>query len=165
VIGERARADDIPCGYQLKGSDSLLYHALKVFKLAPELHWAAGGYIWPIDRTVECGNDALSDSPAAMMDFAPPYNSPSKRSVAASVRPMSYYGDPAEDEELDTMRTVSDVVRLRVEESGAIALTDAEIFILSDWAPGPTTKERVYFASDGDLEKLIVNVLIVTFVP
>ncbi|KAG8216193.1 hypothetical protein J3R82DRAFT_8219 [Butyriboletus roseoflavus] len=150
----------------LKGSDSLLYHALKVYKLAPELHWAAGGYIWPIDRTVECGSDALSESPTApMMPFSTPYGSPAKRNVSMPARPMSYYGDPTEDEELDTMRTETDMIRLRVEESGAIALADAEIFILSDWAPGPMTKERVYFALGGELEKLIVNVLMVTFVP
>lgn len=82
------------------------------------------------------------------------------------VRPMSYYGDPAEEEELDVaMRTEGDVIRLRVEESGAIALADAEISILSDWAPGLMTKERVYFASGGELEKLLVNVLMVTYVP
>jgi len=151
----------------LKGSDSLLYHALKVYKLAPELHWAAGGYIWPIDRTVECGSDALADSPtaAAMMPFAKPYSSPAKRSAPVPGRSMSFYGDPAEDEELDTMRTEVDIIRLRVEESGAIALAEAEISILSDWAPGPITKERVYFAAGGELEKLIVNVLMVTYVP
>jgi hypothetical protein len=150
----------------LKGSDSLLYHALKSFKLAPELHWAAGGYIWPIDCTVECGSDAVPESPtAAMMGFAPPFTSPSKRGGGMPARPMSYYGDPTEDEELDTMRTEADIIRLRVEESGAIALAEAEIFILSDWAPGPMTKERVYFASGGELEKLIVNVLMVTYVP
>lgn len=144
-----------------------MYHALKLYKLAPELHWAAGGYIWPIDRTVECGNDALVESPtaAAMMPFSTPYSSPSKRNVPIPVRPMSYYGDPAEDEELDTMRTDADMIRSRVEESGAIALADAEISILSDWASGPMTKERVYFALGGELEKLIVNVLMVTFIP
>jgi hypothetical protein len=147
----------------LKGSDSLLYHALKVFKLAPELHWAAGGYIWPIDRTVECGHDGYDDTPA-MMGFGAPY-SPSKRSVAMSARPMSYYGDPAEDEELDMMKTDSDIMRSRVEESGAIALAEAEISILSDGMPGLITKERVFFASGGDLEKLVVNVLMVTYVP
>lgn len=141
-----------------------MYHALKLYKLAPELHWAAGGYIWPIDRTVECGSDAESPT-AAMMPFSTPYSSPSKRNAPMPVRRMSYYGNPAEDEELDTMRTEADMIRLRVEESGAIALADAEIFILSDWAPGPMTKERVYFASGGELEKLIVNVLMVTFVP
>lgn len=150
----------------MKGSDSLLYHALKVYKLAPELHWAAGGYIWPIDRTVECGSDALADSPTGpMMSFATPYSSPAKRNVPMPGRSMSFYGDPAEDEELDTMRTEADIIRLRVEESGAIALADAEISILSDWASGPITKERVYFASGGELEKLIVNVLMVTYVP
>jgi len=147
----------------LKGSDSLLYHALKVFKLAPELHWAAGGYIWPLDRTVECGNDAVPETPA-MMGFGTPYTSPSKRSLTMQARPMSYYGNPAEDEELDMMKTDSDVIRSRVEESGAIPIAEAEIFVLSDWA-GPMTKERVHFASGGDLEKLVVNILIVTYVP
>lgn len=97
------------------------------------------------------------------MGFAPPFT-PSKRGGAMPARAMSYYGDPAEDEELDTMRE-ADIIRLRVEESGAIALAEAEISILSDWAPGPITKERVYFASGGELEKLIVNVLMVTYVP
>ncbi|KIJ64912.1 hypothetical protein HYDPIDRAFT_111593 [Hydnomerulius pinastri MD-312] len=147
----------------LKGSDSLLYHALKLYKLAPELHWAAGGYIWPIDRTVECGHDA-ADSPttAAMMSFAAGYSSPSRRSVP--MRPMSYYGEPEEDE-AEIQRVEADLMRLRVEESGAVPLADAEIFILSDWAPGPMTKEKVYFSSNGELEKLVVNVLLVTYVP
>ena len=82
-----------------------------------------------------------------------------------SARPMSYYGDPAEDEELDMMKTDSDIMRSRVEESGAIALAEAEISILSDGMPGLITKERVFFASGGDLEKLVVNVLMVTYVP
>ncbi|KIJ16571.1 hypothetical protein PAXINDRAFT_168631 [Paxillus involutus ATCC 200175] len=147
----------------LKGSDSLLYHALKVYKLAPELHWAAGGYIWPIDRTVECGHEG-ADSPttAALMSFAAGYNSPAKRS--APMRPLSYYGDP-EDDEAEILRVEADIMRLRVEEGGAVSLADAEIFILSDWAPGPMTKEKVYFSSNGELEKLVVNVLLVTYVP
>ncbi|KAG6336174.1 hypothetical protein ID866_2912 [Astraeus odoratus] len=153
----------------LKGSDSLLYHALKVYKLVPELHWAAGGYIWPIDRTVECGNET-NDSPtsavASMMagfsTSALSYSSPSRRTVP--MRPMSYYGDPEEDE-AEILRAQSDIIRTRVEESGAVPLSEAEIFILSDWAPGPISKEKVYFTSNGELEKLIVNVLLVTYVP
>ncbi|KAF9237135.1 hypothetical protein BU15DRAFT_88852 [Melanogaster broomeanus] len=139
----------------LKGSDSLLYHALKVYKLAPELHWAAGGYIWPIDRAVECGSDG-PDSPttAALLSFAAGYNSPSKRSLP--MRPMSYY---------EIMKVEADLMRLRVEEGGAVSLAEAEIFILSDWARGPRTKEKVYFSSNGELEKLVVNVLLVTYVP
>jgi hypothetical protein len=134
-----------------------------VYKLAPELHWAAGGYIWPIDRTVECGHEG-ADSPttAALMSFAAGYNSPAKRS--APMRPLSYYGDP-EDDEAEILRVEADIMRLRVEEGGAVSLADAEIFILSDWAPGPMTKEKVYFSSNGELEKLVVNVLLVTYVP
>ncbi|KAF8646615.1 hypothetical protein AX16_007116 [Volvariella volvacea WC 439] len=49
---------------QLKGGDALLYHALKTFKLNPELNWTAGGYIWPVDRTVEIlPEDEISTNP------------------------------------------------------------------------------------------------------
>ncbi|KAG1725525.1 hypothetical protein EDB19DRAFT_263822 [Suillus lakei] len=154
----------------LKGSDSLLYHALKVYKLAPELHWAAGGYVWPIDRTVECGNDVL-DSPTSLssMSFPSAFGSPARSTKSAksakSVRgPMSYYNGPEEDD-VEIMKIEADNLRMRVEESGAIPLSEAEIFILSDWVPGPLAKERVHFVSNGELEKLIVNVLLVIYVP
>lgn len=71
---------------------------------------------------------------------------------------FSAYGDPAEEE--------ADNLRYRVEDSGAIPLAEAEIFILSDWNSGfPAGKERVPFVSGGELEKLVVNVLLVTYVP
>ncbi|KIK35792.1 hypothetical protein CY34DRAFT_26522 [Suillus luteus UH-Slu-Lm8-n1] len=62
-------------GPHLKGSNSLLYHALKVYKLAPELHWAAGGYIWPIDWTINTNEIAAiwsahpSPSPSEIEDM------------------------------------------------------------------------------------------------
>ncbi|KAG1730275.1 uncharacterized protein EDB91DRAFT_790254 [Suillus paluster] len=147
----------------LKGSDSLLYHALKVYKLAPELHWAAGGYVWPIDRTVECGNDLLDSPTSLSMGFPSAFGSPARS--AKSIRgPMSYYGDLEEDD-VQMMKIEADSLRMRVEESGAIPLSEAEIFILSDRVPGPMAKERVHFVSNGELEKLIVNVLLVIYVP
>ncbi|EGO01339.1 hypothetical protein SERLA73DRAFT_106044 [Serpula lacrymans var. lacrymans S7.3] len=143
----------------LKGNDSLLYHAIKIFKLAPELHWSAGGYIWPIDRTVECGNEAESSPSGARMTFGG-YGS-SRRTAG---RAFSGYGD-SDEEEAEIMRAEADSLRFRVEESGAIPLAEAEIFVLSDWSPGPMSKEKVPFVSNGELEKLLVNVLLVTYVP
>ncbi|KAH7929025.1 hypothetical protein BV22DRAFT_1030059 [Leucogyrophana mollusca] len=148
----------------LKGSDSLLYHAMKLFKLAPELHWAAGGYIWPIDRTVECGNDLAESPTGGIKAFPGGFGSPTRASFSPPRSTFSLYGDPEEDE-AESMRVEADQLRFRVQESGAIPLADAEIFILSDWVPGPMTKERVHFVSNGELEKLIVNVLLVTYVP
>lgn len=61
----------------------------------------------------------------------------------------------------------TDMLRLRVEGSGAIPLADAEVALLSDWrAPpdAPVGKARVHFVSEGMLEKLVVNVLLVAFV-
>ena len=57
-------------------------------------------------------------------------------------------------------------MRLRIEGSGAIPISEADIFILTDWeSPGPAGKERVPFVSGGLLEKLVVNVLLVTYIP
>lgn len=52
----------------MKGGDSLLYHALKLYQLAPELHWTAGGYLWPIDRAVDmAAADPVSPSSPARL--------------------------------------------------------------------------------------------------
>ena len=138
------------CCDQLKGGDSLLYHAIKVYKLTPELHWAAGGYIWPLDRLVDCGVD---------MPF---FNRQSPPSVGAPLRGVfspsgSVHGHDIEE---------SDKLRSRVEGSAAILLSEAGIVILTDHdSLGPTGKERAPFVSGGMLEKLVVNVLLVAYVP
>lgn len=65
------------------------------------------------------------------------------------------YGEEEENESL----------RLRVEESGAVPLAEADILLLSDWqGTTPVCKERVPFISNGELEKLVVNVLLVVYV-
>ncbi|EPQ50762.1 hypothetical protein GLOTRDRAFT_66433, partial [Gloeophyllum trabeum ATCC 11539] len=136
----------------LKGGDSLLYHALKLFKLSPELRWTAGGYIWPVDRAVECV-DEIDVMGGARTPLATTNGS---RRAAAVRGAFSAYGDESSD--------VLDL-RSRVEDSGAIPLAEADITILTDWnQPGPITREKVPFVSNGTLEKLIVNVLLVVYV-
>ena len=57
-------------------------------------------------------------------------------------------------------------LRSRIENSGAIPLSEAEIRILRDLnATMPIGKERAPFVSSGELEKLVVNVLMVIYVP
>lgn len=68
---------------------------------------------------------------------------------------MSYYSDSEQ----------TDIIRQRVKESGAVPISKAEITILSDTSLEPMSKEKVYFSSNGELEKLVVNVLLVTYVP
>lgn len=129
----------------LRGGDSMLYHALKLYKLQPVLHWTAGGYLWPVDRTVEIFDEAPSGS-------IPPMQMPSMIGAYSSPPP------PAPVEGL----------RARVEASGAVLLADAEVTLLTDWrAPeggAPVGKARVHFVAEGMLEKLVVNVLLVAFV-
>jgi hypothetical protein len=141
----------LTCDKQLKGGDSLLYHTLVAYKLNPELHWTAGGYIWPVDRTVNW--DGHSVDYGARRSFGAPKGVPAVRGPFG----ISYAPDPqAEAESL----------RLRIESSGAIPIFDADVFILTDWeSPGPAGKERVPFVADGELQKLVVNVLLVTYVP
>ena len=68
--------------------------------------------------------------------------------------------------------TEEDSLRWRVENSGAIPLADEDIFLMVTPDPaggppllGPVSKEKVPFVSGGQLDKLIVNVLMVAFVP
>ncbi|KAF5344602.1 hypothetical protein D9758_013898 [Tetrapyrgos nigripes] len=138
----------------LKGGDSLLYHALKLYKLVPELHWSAGGYIWPVDRTVEIADEQThGGSPAS------PVRGPF--SIAGSV--YSDAGLSAHEEDL----AIRDSLRFRVQESGAVPLAESEIVLMTDWNL-PTQvmgKERVPFVAGGEMEKLVVNALMVVFVP
>ncbi|CCM01998.1 uncharacterized protein FIBRA_04072 [Fibroporia radiculosa] len=141
----------------LRGGDSLLYHAIKLYKLSPELRWTAGGYIWPVDQSVEFGDD-VNDSPTpthvhmpvSMVNGGP---IPTMRGTFSSSA-----SEPGEEEEDD--------LRTRVEKSGAIPLSETDIMLLHDvTVQGPIAKERVPFVQAGEIEKLVVNVLMVVFVP
>ncbi|KAJ7175215.1 hypothetical protein C8R43DRAFT_599701 [Mycena crocata] len=158
----------------LKGGDSILYHALKLYKLAPALHWTAGGYIWPLERPVEIFNDEPTQPfhsngsplqthplPAMRGAFS---NSPSMPGAMPGAN-----GSPVYNGNSSYVPSASpiDTLRVRVQESGAVPLADAEVTLLTDWrAPpdAPIGKARVHFVSEGMLEKLVVNVLLVAFV-
>jgi len=65
-----------------------------------------------------------------------------------------------------------DNLRWRVENSGAVPLAEEDILLMATPDPaggppllGPVSKEKVPFVSKGQLDKLIVNVLMVAFVP
>ncbi|KAI0265426.1 hypothetical protein BC834DRAFT_824987 [Gloeopeniophorella convolvens] len=131
----------------LKGGDSILYHAVKLYKLSPELRWTAGGYIWPVDRTVECGPEVTDGSP---------YTGSGRRPLSGVYGGMSY-ADGGEH-----------IINLqhRVEQSGAIPLAEADIVLLADKdMSGAISKERVPLVSKGLLDKLVVNILLVVYVP
>ncbi|KAF8055079.1 hypothetical protein FPV67DRAFT_1660341 [Lyophyllum atratum] len=63
-------------------SGTPLFHAIKLYKRAPELHSTAGGYIWPTDRTV----DFVSE------DIAGAHSSTSSQGVCPSASSMSVRG-------------------------------------------------------------------------
>ncbi|KAJ3889876.1 hypothetical protein GG344DRAFT_89220 [Lentinula edodes] len=140
----------------LKGGDSVLYHAIKLYKLSPELHWTAGGYIWPVDRTVEIAEQGQNSSPSAKLAAG------SVAGRAGSVN-GGFIGSTAGSAYPDSDEDLLDNLRYRVQQSGAIPLGEADITILNDWNnPAPMIgKERVPFVVGGELDKLVVNALMV----
>ena len=172
-------------GFQLKGADSLLHHALKLYKLTPELHWTAGGYIWPVDRVVECSDDfspTSTSKPSSISNpLDGPYRSPTMMHVNMLHSPMMglSLGSPMTSPPMtvpismpDPVLMEEDNLRWRVENSGAVPLAEEDILLMATPDPaggppllGPVSKEKVPFVSGGQLDKLIVNVLIVAFVP
>ncbi len=148
---------------QLKGGDSILYHALKLYKLSPELRWTAGGFVWPVDQTVEIVNEG-SESPTASVgrgSLSGFSNGSGSRGMPPIRGPFSSSAsEPGEDE--------TDDLRQKVVKSGAIPLAEADIQLLSDHVtfPGVVAREKVPFVSGmGEMEKLVVNVLMMVYVP
>lgn len=161
----------------------MLHHALKLYKLTPELHWTAGGYIWPVDRVVECSDDlsptATSPPVSVASPFDGPYRSPTMMHANMLHSPMmnlslggSRTSPPTSIPIPMPEPTEEDSLRWRVENSGAVPLAEEDILLMVTPDPaggppllGPVSKEKVPFVSGGQLDKLIVNVLVVAFVP
>ncbi|KAL0570282.1 hypothetical protein V5O48_011682 [Marasmius crinis-equi] len=147
----------------LKGGDSLLYHALKLYKLTPELRWTAGGYIWPRDRPVEISNPSPNSSPSHLSMSGLSLQDPTSPRMRGQPPVRGTFGLYSEE---GAPFTEADL-RHRVVDSGAIPLGEADITVLTDWnVPSQMIgKERVSFVAGGEMEKLVVNALIVVFVP
>jgi hypothetical protein len=141
----------------LKGGDSLLYHAFKMYKLSPELRWTAGGYVWPPDRIVEYHGEDIIKSVMPGRPFG--VVNGSRMGMGVPPVRLSGYADPGMDH--------AEAIRSIVENSGGIPVEEAGITILTDWNnPAPLIgKERVPFVSAGELERLVVNVLLVVYIP
>ena len=56
---------------------------------------------------------------------------------------------------------------MRIEESGALPIAESDIMILSEWDSVPPVigRQRVPVVSNGELQMLVLNVLMVAFVP
>lgn len=143
-----------------------MYDAFKFHKLAPDLHWTAGGFVWPVDRTLEFFVDDVQQgapvaNPLNMRSASPNPGFgrlPQTRGGGYGGNPISGGSGPGyEDSGLGP----------RVRASGALSFVEANITLLTDHNnPNPPMgKERVEFVSNGELTKLVVNVLLVVFIP
>ncbi|KAF8179884.1 hypothetical protein BJ912DRAFT_855467 [Pholiota molesta] len=156
---------------QLKGSDALIYNAFKLHKLVPELHWTAGGYIWAKGQTLEFFGD---DDNAAQHQSTNPLKNPgaggrspfgsanSPRAMPQARGAFQYAGQQHYGEEAD-----EDVILSRVRASGAVSLADANISLLTDYRVLKPIigKERVFFVANDELQKLVLNALLVVYIP
>ncbi|KZS96750.1 hypothetical protein SISNIDRAFT_406878 [Sistotremastrum niveocremeum HHB9708] len=160
----------------LKGSDAILFHAVKLYGLQAELRYAAGGYIWTAQQTVQ-----LSNSPQAQSSYpgGPLPLSPASSSGSSGRHRDSHYAPPRRS--MTPSRRAgssgSDEDRHYYEDSGAITLREADVEVLTPpRAPrgvsgrrpavgvtGPVTRLPVPFVSGGQLNRLFVNVLLVVY--
>ncbi|KXN89204.1 hypothetical protein AN958_05907 [Leucoagaricus sp. SymC.cos] len=177
---------------QLKGGDALLWQAFKMYKLAPELQWTAGGYVWPSNMTIQFPTEDITSGHLGA-------RTPVNTSRMPGFHVQRGYGVPSREERVPPMRgafgsqyygtgqelgeTEIDILRAKVEEAGGVPLADAEIQVcteMMDSSPrqvpygmpkpnqpsaNPVGVEHVYFVSGGELEKLLVNTLLVVYVP
>ncbi|THH09011.1 hypothetical protein EW145_g2319 [Phellinidium pouzarii] len=160
----------------LKGGDALLYHSLRLYKLFPELRWAAGGYVWPVDSTVVCGTfvrgspHASLHTPRSPLAYPMSPNGRHRRAYSGVPRnafPLYSGSDSTDEDELEREHEAG-ALRDYVEDSGAVLLVQEGIHVLADDALGAgdsVTKERVPFVSAGGLDKLVINVLLVVYIP
>ncbi|KAB5592963.1 hypothetical protein CTheo_3598 [Ceratobasidium theobromae] len=139
----------------LKGADAILYHAVKIYKLQPQLRYCAGGFIWPVDK------------PALIVDSARPPQSTTpfkragrSRSLTRDSQLQAYQRRQEYEEDAELAE--------KVQRGGAVPLADENITLLHSPEQGHIAKERVPFlASDAEntLDHLYVNVVLVVFIP
>lgn len=112
--------------------------------------------MWPVDKVIDFQSDDESMSPAMRSPFSILNGSRNVTSPRrTSLSSVSEAGDPP----IEDLRT-------KVIKSGAVPISETNIFVLSDQAlTGPISKVKVPFVQNGELEKLVVNALIVVFVP
>lgn len=102
-------------------------------------------------------------SPSLSLSMSP--SSRQRRAVANAGFSIVRY-DAGSDSDDDAYSRDPSVIRSRVESSGATSITKLGIKVLADdTLGGSVTKERVPYISSGSVDRLIVNVLLVVFVP
>jgi hypothetical protein len=112
-----------------------------MFELTPELHWTAGGYIWPVDRAVEIG-------PPRRRAYPPPMPVPG--------------GGVDEVERMKVRVEASGAAPLATADITVLA--DWDDALAAAGAGAGVGKERVPFVSAGELGRLVVHVLLVVYV-
>ncbi|KAJ1301283.1 hypothetical protein OPQ81_003688 [Rhizoctonia solani] len=139
----------------LKGADAILYHAVKVYKLQPQLRYCAGGYIWPVDKPA-----LILDSNRGPASATPFKRAGRSRSLTRDTQLQVYQQRREYEEDAELAE--------KVQRGGAVPLADENITLLHSPEQGHIAKERVPFlASDAEntLDHLYVNVVLVVFIP
>jgi hypothetical protein len=172
---------------QLKAGDYLLYHSLKLYHLLPELHWTAGEYIWPLGTRVELDSEDIvaglstqlkSTSISPRAPFIPGITNTPAYPPAMNIPPgypvpgassFGIYGSPPRGSPpMMAAESQDQALRVKVQQSGGQSLNEAGITVMADqWnhtSANAGAVERVPFLSRGELQKLVVNVLLVVMV-
>lgn len=167
-----------------------MYHALRLFKLTPELRWAAAGYVWPVDKTVQISTYVERENSRPRTNINYPYstpNSPAQGSRASRQRrrsvsrPAATYdagpgalgmtgvGTYAQGSRSVIVDTEEDdeygyeEMRDLVVEGGAVPLQECDILMLTP-RDQSVSREKVTFVYGGLLDRLYVNILLLLYV-
>ncbi|KAJ7058740.1 hypothetical protein C8F01DRAFT_1370941 [Mycena amicta] len=157
---------------QLKGGDALLHTTFKnYFKLAPTLHYTAGGYLWPQDRCVEMFDEDPGLQRQQGFTSLPHADALRARVAASGAVPLTEAGVAL----LTDWRAGAGAGAGAGGGAGGYAAVGAGGYGGSGAGYGagpgggqggetPVGKARVHFVSNGLLEKLVVNVCVVVYV-
>ncbi|KAF8523708.1 hypothetical protein BU17DRAFT_43689 [Hysterangium stoloniferum] len=177
---ERVLADSLVPS--LKGSDATLYHALKLYKLIPELRWVTTGHVWPVDKPVKLKPAVFSRqainypykvAPPASYTAARQRRQSMPRSIASyecgsgvneigltgmrgygrSSRSVIYDSDDEEDGDLEDV----------VVDNGALRMHKAGITMLSP-LDDMAFRAEVPVLSRGVMSKVQVNLILLFYV-
>ena len=155
----------------------MLYHALKLYFLAPELRYTAGGFIWPVDKTAEVSM-FKGDSHRRSSRNPSRHRSKSRHSRHGHRdrhdRSHGHYhrGGPIYDSDSEDYSSFSDEERdgslaSQVLASGAVPLAQTGIQLLTTHGQGAITRQKIPFLDKEEgavLDVLYVNICMVLFV-
>jgi len=162
---------------QLKGSDAMLFNAVRLYNFKTEFRYTAGGYVWSAKHSIQLLSQSeqpisptSSDDSNSIRRRDSIRSKSTHRSRSSHVRRNSNSNSEGSgDSPTSVGRPLMDdggqqSIQSQVIASGAVSMSESTVFALTAQSrriQGPVTKLPVAFVSNGALSRLWVNILLV----